>query len=248
MSGRRGELLGVPLDLLTMRQSVEACTVLVESGVAAQHVVVNAGKYVQMADDERLRSIVTRCALVNADGMSVVWAGRLLGLPVPERVTGIDLMAELLAVAESRSWPVYFLGAKADVLDRFIERVRALHPGLTVAGACHGYFDDDDAAASEVCGSGARLLFVAMPTPRKEFFLDDQLKSLGPVLAVGVGGSFDVWAGVTTRAPEWMQRAGMEWLYRFVQEPRRMWRRYIIGNARFVAMVAREWVNRAVGR
>jgi N-acetylglucosaminyldiphosphoundecaprenol N-acetyl-beta-D-mannosaminyltransferase len=242
MSELRAELFGVPLDLLTMQQSLEECASLIDARVSAQHVVVNAGKYVMMADDPRLRAIVAGCTLVNADGMAVVWAGRILGLNVPERVTGIDLMEELLTVAESRGWPVYFLGATEDVLAMFLERVRTVHPELSVAGSRNGYFDDDSAVAASIANSGARLLFVAMPTPRKEYFLDEQMDGLGALLAVGVGGSFDVWAGLTRRAPLWMQRAGLEWLYRFAQEPTRMWRRYVVGNTRFLAMLARAWL------
>lgn len=242
MSGMRAQVFGAPLDLLTMGQTVEACVDLIEARKPAQHVVVNAGKYVLMADDERLRDIVGRCALVNADGMSVVWAGRILGLPVPERVAGIDLMEELLSVAEARRYPVYLLGATESVLSSCLEHLRLAHPGLVVAGARHGYFENDQAVANEIAASGARLLFVGMPTPRKEFFLDEQLDALGGLLAVGVGGSFDVLAGLTKRAPIWMQRSGLEWLYRFAQEPRRMWRRYIIGNARFLGLLGREWL------
>lgn len=244
MVNRRAMLFGAPLDLLTMQESVDACAGLVEARRPAQHVVVNAAKYVLMADDPLLRDIIGRCALVNADGMSVVWAGRILGLAVPERVAGIDLMAELLKVAESRSWPVYFLGATPTVLEKFVAEVKRRHPRLVVAGARDGYFDDDATVAEAIGESGARLLFVGMPSPRKERFIDEHLEALGELLAVGVGGSFDVWAGVTTRAPLWMQRAGLEWLHRFAQEPARMWRRYIIGNVRFGLMVAREWLSR----
>jgi N-acetylglucosaminyldiphosphoundecaprenol N-acetyl-beta-D-mannosaminyltransferase len=226
-----------------MGQTVDTCIELIESRKPAQHVVVNAGKYVLMAHDARLHGIVERCALVNADGMSVVWAGRILGLPVPERVAGIDLMGELLGVAEERCYPVYFLGATETVLKRCVEQVRLSHPGLVVAGARDGYFGDDQDVAHEIATSGARLLFVGMPTPHKEFFLDEQLVTLGGLLAVGVGGSFDVWAGLTKRAPIWMQRTGLEWMYRFAQEPTRMWRRYIIGNARFLAMLMCEWLS-----
>jgi N-acetylglucosaminyldiphosphoundecaprenol N-acetyl-beta-D-mannosaminyltransferase len=240
MTKERMILFGAPLDLLTMRQTIDACVGLVEAQLPAQHVVVNAGKYVLMESDAGLHRIVSGCALVNADGMSVVWAGRLLGVPVPERVTGIDLMGELLAEAEARGWPVYFLGATPAVLKRFVEVVRGRFPGLSVAGSHHGYVQDDEGVVRDIARSGARLLFVGMPSPRKEYFLDEHLPSMGPLLAVGVGGSFDVWAGVTKRAPVWMQRSGLEWLYRFAQEPSRMWRRYLIGNARFLRMVLRE--------
>lgn len=236
----RATLMGVPLDLLTMEQTVLRCEQLIAAEEAVQHVVVNAGKYVLMRDQPRLREIVSRCALINADGMSVVWAGRLLGHAVPERVTGIDLMARLLELAESRQWPVFFLGARGDVLGQFVEIVTDRYPLLEVAGYRDGYFEDDASVAELIRRSGARMLFIGMPSPRKEYFTDEQLCRMGPVFVVGVGGTFDVWAGRTRRAPAWMQRVGLEWLYRFAQEPRRMWRRYLFGNARFLGMVASE--------
>lgn len=237
----RGVLFGVPIDLLTMEGTVEACARLVEAGRTAEHVSVNAGKAVMMEDVPGLREIVAACDLVSADGQSVVWAGRLCGLRVPERVAGIDLMARLIALAEERRWPVYFLGARAEVLAAFLERVRAEHPALDIAGFRDGYFDDDAAVARDIGGSGARILFVGISSPRKETWLAAYRKEMGPLLAIGVGGSFDVWAGVTSRAPLWMQRSGLEWVYRFAQEPRRMWKRYLVGNTRFIALTAREW-------
>lgn len=223
-----------------MDETVDAMSRLLESGVGGQHVVINASKVVLMHDDLRLREIVADSVLVNADGQSVVWAGRLLGVPFPERVTGIDLMFRLLALCETRGWPVYLLGATDEVLAAVQARVCRDYPRLAIAGAHNGYFDDDAAVAQSVASSGARLLLVAMPSPRKEYFVAEQHDALGAVLAMGVGGSFDVYAGKARRAPLWMQRAGMEWLYRLSQEPGRMWRRYLVGNARFLALTARE--------
>jgi N-acetylglucosaminyldiphosphoundecaprenol N-acetyl-beta-D-mannosaminyltransferase len=236
----RCEIFGVLLDLLTMDETVDRCARLVEAGEPVQHVVINAGKVVLMQDVPRLKDVIRDCALVNADGQSIVWAGRFLGKDVPERVAGIDLMHRLLAEAALRQWPVYFLGARQEVLDAAVARLRVQHPDLVVAGARNGYFRDDAAVAQEIRNSGARLLFVGISSPRKEFFLAEHLHAMGPVFAMGVGGSFDVVAGLTKRAPVWMQRTGLEWFYRFMQEPGRMWKRYLVGNTRFVALVAKE--------
>ena len=239
MSAARPRFLSVPLDPLTMHETLARCRDLVASGRAAQHVVLNAGKCVLMEDEPDLRSIVAACDLVNADGQGVVWGARLHGIRVPERVAGIDLMERLLEIASAEGWPVYFLGAKEDVLADFESEVRRRLPTIVVAGRRHGYFrpEDESAIADSIRASGARLLFVAMSSPLKERFLARQMPHLGPVLAMGVGGSFDVWAGRTKRAPRVLQRAGLEWLYRFLQEPRRMWKRYLLGNARFVWLV-----------
>jgi N-acetylglucosaminyldiphosphoundecaprenol N-acetyl-beta-D-mannosaminyltransferase len=239
---RRVELFGVHVDALTMEGTLDRVVDLVEAGDPVQHCVINAGKVVLMADDPRLGGIVRSCALVNADGQAVVWAARLLGRPLPERVAGIDLFLRLLALAETRGYSVYFLGATRDVVDEVVRRSLVRHPHLRIAGAHHGYFDKAGEAAlrAEISGLHPQLLFIGMPSPRKEYWLSTNLERLGATFAMGVGGSFDVLAGVTRRAPGWMQRLGLEWLYRFAQEPRRMWRRYLLGNLRFLAIVARE--------
>lgn len=238
----QAELFGVNLDLLTMEQTVQRCRELIEAGGPVQHVVINAGKVVMMNDVPGLREVISGCQLVNADGQSIVWAGRLMAIPIPERVAGIDLMEELLRVAEQEGYPVFFLGAAREILAAFLAEVLRRYPQLKLAGKRDGYFDDDANVALEVKDSGARVLFVGISSPRKEFFLAEQLPRMGPVFAMGVGGSFDVWAGKTRRAPEWMQRVGLEWFYRLLQEPRRMWKRYLVGNTRFIILVAKEWV------
>lgn len=236
----RERLFGVEIDPLTMDELVESCCALIDRGGVWHQTSINAGKAVMMQQDSELMDAVRTSDVVTADGQSIVWAGRLLGVPIPERVPGIDLMERLLGAAESRSYGVYFLGASEGVLARFVSTVSSRYPRLTIAGASDGYYDDPARAARAVAESGAQLLFIAMPSPRKELFTRDQAHLWSDLLTVGVGGSFDVWAGVTTRAPKWMQRVGLEWFFRLVQEPRRMWRRYLVGNARFAMLVLRE--------
>lgn len=236
----RPRLFGVSVDPIGMDETVDAMCRLLESGAGGQHVVLNASKVVLMDDDDRLRDIVAKAALVNADGQSIVWAGRLLGVSFPERVAGIDLMFRLFALCEARGWPVFLLGAKGEVLDVVQANLRRDYPRLVVAGAQDGYFDDDEAVGRAIGCSGARMLLVAMPSPRKEYFVAEQRAELGHVLAMGVGGSFDVYAGKVRRAPVWMQRAGLEWFHRLLQQPGGMWRRYLVGNTRFVAITLRE--------
>jgi N-acetylglucosaminyldiphosphoundecaprenol N-acetyl-beta-D-mannosaminyltransferase len=242
----RVSVLGCRLDALTMDETVARCDELIQAGGFAQHMAINAAKIVKLRDDEWLRDIVERCELVNADGQSVVWASRLFGDRLPERVAGIDLMHRLMGLAAERGYPVYVLGAKQDVLETAIARLRAQHPGLPVAGYRDGYFNEEETAG--VCAgirdSGARILFVAMSTPRKEYFLGDYGPSLGVPFVMGVGGSIDVAAGITRRAPLAWQRLGLEWLYRLLQEPTRMFGRYAKTNGKFMWLVARELLTR----
>jgi len=236
----KAKMFGVTLDLLTMNQSIERCTELIELGQPAQHVVINAGKVAMMHDKPHLKEIVSNCHMVNADGQSIVWASRLKGVRVPERVAGIDLMDRLLERAEERGWPVYFLGARDDVVKKCVEVFRARHPRLTVSGYRNGYFEDGRVVAEQIRDAGTRLLFVGISSPKKEEFLSEHLKHRGPGFAMGGGGSVDIVAGLTKRAPVWMQKSGLEWSYRLFQEPGRMWKRYLFGNARFIHLVLKE--------
>jgi N-acetylglucosaminyldiphosphoundecaprenol N-acetyl-beta-D-mannosaminyltransferase len=197
-----------------------------------------------MRRDPRLRAAVTGCDIVVADGQSIVWASRVLRAPLPERVAGIDLFVRLLDEAEQRGLSVYFLGATAGVLDTMSERIRERFPALKIAGSHHGYFTGADAPAiaDEISRSGAHLLFLGMTSPKKETFVAEYGTRTGAAVLHGVGGSFDVMAGVVKRAPRSWQRLGMEWLYRALQEPRRLGGRYFTTNAAFVGLLAHELV------
>ena len=171
-----------------------------------------------------------------------MWASRLLGDPLPTRVAGIDLMLELLALAEDRGYRVYVLGAQRGVLERAVARLREHHPRLDFAGYRDGYFPDADepSVAAEIRAARPDLLFVAMSTPRKEYFLGRWGPELDVPFSMGVGGAIDVIAGVTKRAPRSLQRLGLEWAFRLAQEPRRLFRRYLVTNSEFVALTLRD--------
>lgn len=240
--GRKMQMGRTTVDALTFAESLDMLEQLIEQPGVSQHAVVNAAKVVAAQDDDDLVAALNACDLVNADGMSVVWASRLVGDPVPERVTGIDLMMALLERAAERGWPVYLLGARQEVVEEVERRLHSRWPGLVVAGARNGYWslDEESDVVTGVRNSGARILFVAMGSPKKELWVATHRPDLGVNLVMGVGGSFDVVAGRTKRAPGWMQAWGLEWFYRFVQEPRRMWRRYLVGNAKFIAIALQQ--------
>lgn len=246
----RYDVLGAPLDPLGMDDVLEAVCHAVETRRMMQHGCVNAAKIVRLQSEPELRDGLWSCDLVTADGQSVVWAARLLGLPVRERVTGVDLMERLLALAERRGFRVYFLGARPDILERALTVLRGRHPRLVIAGAHHGYFgaDAEGDVVAGIAEGKPDLLFVALETPQKELFLARHREELSVPFAMGVGGALDVIAGARRRAPRWAQRAGLEWAFRFVQEPRRLAKRYIVGNARFVALVARAALQRRPAR
>jgi N-acetylglucosaminyldiphosphoundecaprenol N-acetyl-beta-D-mannosaminyltransferase len=234
------QLFGVLIDAITLGEAVTRCADAVAEGRYLSIGVVNAAKVVTMRRDAHLRDAVAGCQMILADGQSVVWASRVLRTPLPERVTGIDLFEKLLAAAVQCGYSVYFLGAQADVLSRMLEEIHRKFPGLKVAGARDGYYrpGEEPRIAAEIRESGADLLFLGMSSPRKELFLSTWGMDTGARVVHGVGGSFDIMAGVTQRAPLWYQRSGLEWLYRAKQEPLRLGRRYLTTNLSFIAMVA----------
>lgn len=237
---KRIELFGCPMDVATMHETVNVIGDRIEARQFTQHVVVNVAKLVGMQTDPVLDASVRACDIINIDGMGVVWGARLLGYSVPERVAGVDLFERLLQMAAARGLPVFLLGATDAVVAMTASVVAARYPGLRIAGFHHGYFwDDEEVVVEQVRRSGARLLFVAITSPKKESFINRWQDRLGVDFVMGVGGTFDVVAGKVRRAPHWMQRNGLEWAFRVAQEPRRMWKRYFVTNNRFAVMLLR---------
>jgi N-acetylglucosaminyldiphosphoundecaprenol N-acetyl-beta-D-mannosaminyltransferase len=238
----RPELFGIAVDALTMPQAIARCIDAIEHRDCLLVGVVNAAKVIAMRRNAPLRHAVGGCGMVLTDGQSVVWASRMLGQPVPERVAGIDLFLGLLDEAARRAYRVYFLGARRDVLDRMLAEVSRRYPGLALAGARDGYFCASEEAdvVAEIRRSRPDLLFVGMSSPAKELFTSRWGESTGASVVHGVGGSFDVLAGLTRRAPVWFQDHGLEWIYRAWQEPVRLGRRYLMTNVSFMILTAHE--------
>ena len=238
----RLDVLGCNVDNLTMEETLAVVEGFIASGRPHQHVVVNVDKIVKARDDAQLREIINRCDLINADGMPVVWASRMLGRPLKERVAGIDLFEALMVRAAERGWRVFLLGAREEVVAKVRSIYEARHPELVIAGHRNGYWQpgEEEAVAEQVRAARADLLFVAISSPMKERFLGRWQAHMRVPFAMGVGGSFDVAAGLVKRAPRWMQRTGLEWFYRFLQEPRRMFRRYFVDDMAFFGMLGSE--------
>jgi len=233
-------ILNTKIDNLSMHQTLQCIENSILQNKKLHHVVVNAGKMVAMQRDLKLRQSVNSCDLINADGQAVVWASRILGQPLKERVAGIDLMENLVELAYNKNFKIFFFGAKEEVVSSVVKKYKIKYSKDIIAGYRNGYFNKEDEGhiAQQISDSGADILFVAISSPTKENFLYDNKETLrGVNFIMGVGGSFDVVSGLVKRAPLWMQKIGMEWFYRFAQEPKRMWKRYLIGNIKFIWMV-----------
>lgn len=238
----RVEVMGAPVDPWTMGQTVAATDALIKDGRFAHLIGVNADKLLQMRDDAEMDACVRRCEVVNADGASMVMAANKLGVSLPERVAGIDLMWELCALAEREGHRVYLLGAKVEVVQKTASVLAGKYPGMTICGYRDGYFGDDefDAIVAQVEEAKPDIVFVGITSPKKERLIE-RFRELGAKGAfVGVGGSFDVVSGNIPRAPMWMQRANLEWLFRMAQEPKRLVKRYVVGNTRFYLLLRKE--------
>ncbi len=236
----RVNILNTTIDNLTMQETLQVIDHAIHNSKQLHHVVVNAGKIVAMQKDLQLRQSVISSDVINADGQAVVWASKVLRKPLKERVTGIDLMENLVELAYKKNYKIFFFGAKEEVVSKVVKKYSDQYSKSIVAGYRNGYFnkEEEQEIARQIAASGANILFVAISSPTKENFLYQNKELLKEInFIMGVGGSFDVVSGKVKRAPLWMQKAGLEWFYRFAQEPKRMWKRYLIGNIKFIWMV-----------
>jgi N-acetylglucosaminyldiphosphoundecaprenol N-acetyl-beta-D-mannosaminyltransferase len=245
----RAQIFGCPIDILTMSETIDLARAAMRERTTTLHVALNVAKLVNMRTDPVLEEDVKSADLIGIDGMGILLAARLLGLPAKERVAGIDLLQELLVVCANEGFRPFFLGATPSVVQKARAAVTAKHPTVDFAGIHDGYLDADrePRVVEEIRNSEADCLFIAMPTPRKERFLAAHRGQLGVPFIMGVGGSLDVLAGEVVRAPRLMQNLGLEWLYRVYQEPRRMWWRYCRTNTIFAGMMFSA-LTRHVGR
>lgn len=232
----RYPILNTYVNAVTMEETISEVERIISERKPTQHVVINALKVNLMNKNQELKKIVNSCPLINADGVSILWAAKKFGIPLKERVAGIDLFLNLVKVAAEKGYKIYLFGAREDVVQKVKSIFLEQYPTLHIVGVRNGYFSDEEEPeiVADMADSGADMMFVAFSSPRKEFWVSKYLNELHIPFVMGVGGSFDVVAGITARAPKWMQDHGLEWFYRFIQEPRRLWERYIIGNWKFV--------------
>jgi N-acetylglucosaminyldiphosphoundecaprenol N-acetyl-beta-D-mannosaminyltransferase len=203
---------------------------------------VNAYTIVCIQKDVVLRETINKSTLVNIDGMPVAWALKFLGNIGVSKVSCPDLFNGLIKLASEKGYRPFFLGTTPEILEKAVNKLTVEYPKLQIAGSHHGFFDENDSKdiAEIIKKSNADMLFVGMTSPKKELFSEKYAQFMQVPYTFGVGGVFDIIAGKTKRAPLWMQNSGLEWFYRFIQEPQRMWRRYLIGNIKFIWIVLKE--------
>lgn len=242
-------VIGVPIDDLDMPAALSRIEEFVcegrATGTTHQIATVNADFVIKAQDDPELRVILQEADMATADGMPLVWGARLLGVRLPGRVTGADLVPALAAMAADKGHTMYLLGGGPGVPDRAAEVLRERHPALRIVGAVSPPFapvlNIDTALIEDIRNARPDILLVAFGNPKQEKWIAMHAPELRVPVMIGVGGTLDFIAGVTRRAPEWMQRSGLEWVYRLAQEPRRLWRRYMVDLVGFGYFFARQW-------
>lgn len=214
---------GVRVDAVTMSEALNIIEGFIKKEKPHQVITLNAEIIHQAWQDPALKEVIRKAHLVTPDGSGVVWAARKLGTPVPERVTGIDLVQALLPLAAQKGWSLYFYGGKPGVAAEAAIRLKALHPGLNITGVSHGYLNEQEnnQLLADLKAKKPRILLVALGAPRQEFWIRQHLADLNIPVAIGVGGTLDVLSGQVKRAPAAFQKLKLEWLYRLLKEPRR---------------------------
>jgi len=236
--------LGTQVDNLSMHETLSSIERAINDNEKIVREDINAAKIVWMHQDPKFKQIIHKANIINADGQSIIFASKLLGNPIKERVAGIDLMEEIVYVASKKHWKIFFLGASQEVVSKTVNTYTGKYSKEIIAGYHNGYFNEEDEKkiVNIINRSNTNILFIGISSPKKEDFINRNSQQLNCNLIMGVGGSFDVIAGKVSRAPVWMQKNALEWLYRLLQEPGKMWKRYLYTNTIFLWLLIKESV------
>jgi N-acetylglucosaminyldiphosphoundecaprenol N-acetyl-beta-D-mannosaminyltransferase len=237
-------LFGIKVHALSMNEALNNIHSAIQARESLHIGMLNAAKVVNMKRNPALGDDVNSSDMILADGSAVVMASKVLNKKLPERVAGIDLMHGILARGNEHAYRVFCLGASEEISEKIEMEIGKNYPGVVIAGRQNGYYSGDDEAkiAQKIAHSNADVLFVAITSPKKEQFMAKWNATMKVPVVHGVGGSFDVFAGKVQRAPLVWQKMGMEWLYRVLQEPRRLWKRYLVTNTLFLGMLVKEMI------
>jgi N-acetylglucosaminyldiphosphoundecaprenol N-acetyl-beta-D-mannosaminyltransferase len=238
------DFLGLSFDRVTIDQALTQIEAFIYEGTPHKIFCPNVALLIWSRKNEELRRVYKTCDLLPADGMGIYYASRLLGDPVPEMVSAVILFFKLVERAAKKGYKLYLFGTKQEILEKAVHNLKQNYPTLNIVGYRNGYFtlDDEPQIVQEIAQVHPDILFIGMSSPLKEFFLERNLDRMGVPVSLGVGGSFDVAAGVYKLAPLWMSKLALEWFYRLIQEPRRMWKRYLTTNSIFIYLVLRAFI------
>jgi N-acetylglucosaminyldiphosphoundecaprenol N-acetyl-beta-D-mannosaminyltransferase len=239
---REIKIFNIKIHPLRRSEFLSIIKLNIESGNQITQVGVNSATVNELVRNEEFRRAVNNADLIHIDGMSVVWALRNLGYIVPERVATPDLADDILAMANKAKLSVFLFGAKESTLVLCRKNVEKNYPDLRIAGCRNGYYapEEEPSIFDMINEAKPDILLLGMSSPKKELFFENYKHKLNAKYILGVGGYFDIVSGIIKRAPRWMQNSGMEWFYRLIQEPKRLWRRYLIGIHQFFWLFIKE--------
>lgn len=237
-------ILNTIVDVLDTQQTVDLVEQYIITKTPLHLMGVNADKINEVNKNNRMKKIVNSCGIVNADGASVVLASKFLKKPLPERVAGIDLMQELIQLCSEKGYSIYLLGAKQEIVEKTAEVLKNKYSELKIVGFHNGYFNENEWSkiSIEIGEKKPDIVFVGITSPLKEYLIEYLQSKGNKSVFMGVGGSFDVISGKLKRAPLWLQKMNLEWLFRVVQEPNRLFKRYFKGNYIFIkSIIIEKW-------
>lgn len=235
------QILGLRYHQFNLDQTISIICSAIDEGKKIIRTDVNVGAITSSQHDAKLRDFLNSGDIINMDGAGAILGARFLGLPVPERITGVDLFLKLLEISETNRYSVYFLGSTKETLRELRNVIKEKFPKLIISGSHDGYFwGQEEKVITDINSCQPNILFVGIKSPEKEYFQADYADKINSNLIMGVGGSFDVVSGKVSRAPAWIQQIYLEWAYRIYQEPKRMFKRYMISNFLFGKLLIQE--------
>jgi N-acetylglucosaminyldiphosphoundecaprenol N-acetyl-beta-D-mannosaminyltransferase len=238
---KRIELLGYPIDNLSTGEVIQKVSHAIKSNHKMHIIAINANKFYQVKKDLLLSKILKKAEIIIPE-YAFVWASRIIGTPLVEHVGGIMLMRSLLDASTENDFSFYFLGGKDEVIETMISNVKRKYSHIKIAGWHHGYFKDENEVVMKINDSAATILLVALGVPKQEYFIHQNRNKINVPIMMGVGGSFDVFAGIRHETPPFL-RHGFEWIFRMIQDPKNLWKRYLTINPYFVFMVLKQKFN-----
>ncbi len=245
-TNKRIKILNTTIDVLNVKDTINLVEKYVITKTPLHLMGVNADKINEVNQNELMKKIVNGCGIINADGASIILASKYLNKPLPERVAGIDLMQDLVRLSEQKGYSIYLLGAKQEVVENTRDVLKEKYPGLNIKGIHNGYFKEESWSiiSEELKKLQPDFVFVGITSPTKEYLIEFLQNDGNKCVFMGVGGSFDVISGNIPRAPKWMQNMNLEWLFRMLKEPKRLFKRYFFGNIKFIKAVIKEKQNK----
>ena len=234
--------MGYPVDNLTTQEIIQKVNDAIKLHHKTHIVAINANKFYQLRCDRLLSKILKNSEIVIPE-YAFVWASRVIGTPLVEHIGGIMLMRSLLEVSAENNYSFFFLGAKNEVIEMMISNIQKKYKDVKIAGWHHGYFNDENQVIEKINKSAANILLVALGVPKQEYFIYHNRNRINVPIMMGVGGSFDVFAGIRRETPSFL-RHGFEWIFRMIQDPKSLWKRYLTINPYFVYQVLKHKIKR----